>query len=155
MFAMAITSWRLQRKDHLTKEAYTIGPNNNDFEGHRPFIGFKSTSSYLLWFLSTKITHMSSVVVLCLLGYIEMFSSILTSTGLEINIHLLPFIILLVTVPVNWVLYEAYIGSKDSHSFAHACLSSVSACRSVKGHSKGRRSKARKTLSFPFQVPSP
>ncbi len=132
LFSLAITSWRLQRKDHLTKEAFGQTANNNSFmEGveHRPFIGYKSTLSYLLWFLSTKIIHIASVVALCLFTYIDMFSSTLTSTGFQINIHLLPLLLLIATVPINWILYEAYIGSKDSHSFAHACLSSVSACR--------------------------
>lgn len=121
-----ITSWRLQCKDYIAKDDSKINNNKVSYKGYK---SFPSGFTYLYWTLTSIVIYSGSLVILSLLGYIEMFSSYLMESGFELNIHLLPFMILLVPIPVNLVLYRTYIQNKDSHSFAHALLSSIAPCR--------------------------
>ena len=117
------TSWSLQAKDHLAKE---------ELEGSlvikTELKSFKQKSqilTHILWTLGTVIFYGGSIVLLSLLGYVEMFSSELMESGSTVNIHILPFLVLCSSVPINLILYKMFINNKDSFSFAHAILSSV------------------------------
>ena len=117
------TSWSLQAKDHLAKE---------ELEGSlvikTELKSFKQKSqilTHILWTLETVIFYGGSIVLLSLLGYVEMFSSELMESGSTVNIHILPFLVLCSSVPINLILYKMFINNKDSFSFAHAILSSV------------------------------
>ena len=66
-----------------------------------------------------------SVVTLALLAWIELFSGDMTSEGFSINIHILPFLILLLAVPINVALYLYYVRDDTTYKLANAALSSV------------------------------
>ena len=117
------TSWSLQAKDHLAKE---------ELEGSlviktelKSFKQWTQILTHILWTFWTVILHGGSIVLLSLLGYVEMFSSELMESGSSVNIHILPFLVLCSSVPINLILYKMFINNKDSFSFAHAILSSV------------------------------
>ena len=90
---------------------------------------FTSVFTHVVWTLSSIIVYSGSLVFLLLLAYIEMFSNYLMDTGFKVNIHLLPFLIILSNIPVNIILYKIFINNKDSFSLAHAILSPIKPCR--------------------------
>ena len=120
------TSWSLQAKDHLAKEELE-GPKT---ELKKFKLGWQMLT-HILWTFWTLVLYGGSIILLSLLGYIEMFSNELldATDDAKINIHILPFVILCSSVPVNLILYKIFINNKDSFSFAHAILSSVSPLR--------------------------
>ena len=129
-----ITSWRLQAKDHIAKEDATDSrnfttANNNLNDLKHTHHGFIQILTHFLWTSTTLVIYSGSLVLLSLLGYIEMFSSYLMESGFLIDVHLLPFLIIISAIPVNMVLHKIFINNKDSHSFAHGILSSISPCR--------------------------
>lgn len=108
-----MTSWRLERGDFGSKDL------------PHPKSTFQRGLTYFLWAGSSHIAHIFSVVALSILCWIEMFSSHLTSTGLTFNIHMLPFLILLASVPVNAFLHRHFVQEDNTYSWAHALLSAV------------------------------
>jgi hypothetical protein len=71
------------------------------------------------------VSQIFSVVTLALLAWIELFSGDMTSEGFSINIHILPFLILVLAVPVNIALYLYYVQDDTTYKLAHAALSAV------------------------------
>ena len=126
-----VTSWRLQAKDHIAKD--DADPrnylNNNQHEWKHSHQGFVPTLTHLLWTLTTLLIYSGSIVLLCLMGYIEMFSSYLMESGFFMDVHLLPFLIIVSVIPINMIMHKVFINNKDSHSFAHGILSSIYPCR--------------------------
>merc|ERR1719232_409050 len=58
-----------------------------------------------------------------------MFSSYLMESGFFMDVHLLPFLIIVSVIPINMIMHKVFINNKDSHSFAHGILSSIYPCR--------------------------
>ena len=119
------TSWNLQAKDHLAKEELELGSKTE----LKKFKFFWPILTHILWTFWTLVLYGGSIILLSLLGYIEMFSNELLEEETMINIHILPFVIICSSVPVNLILYKVFINNKDSFSFTHAILSSVSPLR--------------------------
>ena len=124
------TSWSLQAKDHLAKEELEGSPIKTELKS---FKQGTQILTHILWSFWTVIFFGGSIVLLSLLGYVEMFSNeLLSESGSSpINIHLLPFLVLCSSIPINLILYKVLINNKDSFSFAHAILSSVLPLRYV------------------------
>ena len=127
-----ITAWNLQAKDHIAKDelnhSSAIGNEDNNPVKHF-HQNFTNVFTHIVWTLSSIIVYSGSLVFLLLLAYIEMFSNYLMDTGFKVNIHLLPFLIILSNIPVNIILYKIFINNKDSFSLAHAILSPIKPCR--------------------------
>ena len=130
-----ITAWNLQAKDHIARDELNHSngaeatSNNVIIDKLHSHQNFQSVFTHVIWTLSSIIVYTGSLVFLLLLAYIEMFSSYLMDTGFKINIHLLPFIIILLNIPINIILYKLFINNKDSFSLAHSILSPIKPCR--------------------------
>ena len=120
-----ITAWMLQSKDHIAKTELSPSQNQNK-NFHQDW---KCILTFTLWTTSSFLIYSGSIVIMCLIGYIEMFSNYLTESGFRINVHLIPFLIILSNIPINIILYKLFINNKDSFSLAHAILSPVQPCR--------------------------
>ena len=116
-FSIIYSAWRLQRGDFHFKDLWAF----NYSLGER----IKQGVTFLLWFCTTKISQVFSVVTLALLAWIELFSGDMTQKGFSINVHILPFLILVVAVPVNIALYLYYVQDDTTYKLAHAVLSAV------------------------------
>ena len=125
-----ITAWNLQAKDHIAKDELNHSSANEDNNPVKHFHqNVTSVFTHVVWTLSSIVVYSGSLVFLLLLAYIEMFSNYLMDTGFKVNIHLLPFFIILSNIPVNIILYKIFINNKDSFSLAHAILSPIKPCR--------------------------
>jgi len=125
-----ITAWNLQAKDHIAKDELNHSSANEDNNPVKHFHqNVTSVFTHVVWTLSSIVVYSGSLVFLLLLAYIEMFSNYLMDTGFKVNIHLLPFLIILSNIPVNIILYKIFINNKDSFSLAHAILSPIKPCR--------------------------
>ena len=127
-----ITAWNLQAKDHIAKDElnHSSAIGNENINPVKHFHqNFTNVFTHVAWTLSSIIVYSGSLVFLLLLAYIEMFSNYLMDTGFKVNIHLLPFLIILSNIPVNIILYKIFINNKDSFSLAHAILSPIKPCR--------------------------
>ena len=127
-----ITAWNLQAKDHIAKDElnHSSAIGNENINPVKHFHqNFTNVFTHVAWTLSSITVYSGSLVFLLLLAYIEMFSNYLMDTGFKVNIHLLPFLIILSNIPVNIILYKIFINNKDSFSLAHAILSPIKPCR--------------------------
>lgn len=113
----------MQAKDHIAKAE--LNQEENDCHHQK----WPQIVTHVLWSLTSIIIYAGSLILMSLLGYIEMFSNSLMASGFQLNICLLPFLILLLNIPVNVVLYKLFINNKDSFSLAHAILSPIKPCR--------------------------
>ena len=117
------------KKPTIKFQVPSILVNNNQHEWKHSHQGFIPTLTHLLWTLTTLLIYSGSIVLLCLMGYIEMFSSYLMESGFFMDVHLLPFLIIVSVIPINMIMHKVFINNKDSHSFAHGILSSIYPCR--------------------------
>ena len=119
---LAFTSWRLHQKElnHL-KELSTKDTNVCSI---RSFISFQG------WFSTEILISVISSVALCMMTWVELFSGELLTeqVGLGVvktNVHIIPLLILLISIPINALLHAHYIDHRSPFSFAHGILSSV------------------------------
>ena len=90
-----------------------------------------SLSTYTAWFIIGIMAAVVSLVALCVLAWVEIFSvELLTEkVGLGIvqtnHVYILPIIIVLLPVPINSILYYAFFKNIDSFSYGQGLLSAV------------------------------
>ena len=73
-----------------------------------------------------QFTTLISLTVLCLIGWIEMFSnSILLPNLPPVNEFIVPIVILYVSFPINEIMHRKNVQEDDPYSRAHGTLSAV------------------------------
>ena len=89
--------------------------------------------SFQGWFSTEILISVISTVALCMMTWIELFSGELLTeqVGLGVvktNVHIIPLLILLISIPINALLHSHYMSEcslQSPFSFAHGILSSV------------------------------
>ena len=73
-----------------------------------------------------QFTTLLSLTVLCLIGWIEMFSNRILLPNLPpINEFVVPIVILYVSFPINEIMHRMNVQEDDPYSRAHGTLSAV------------------------------
>ena len=120
--SLAFTSWRLHQKELSDLRELVAG--KSEVCNIRSFMSFQS------WFSTEILISVISTVALCMMTWIELFSGELLTeqVGLGVvktNVHIIPLLILLISIPINAALHSHYTTHRSPFSFAHGILSSV------------------------------
>ena len=120
--SLGFTSWRLHQKELRNLENFNSGENK--VGTLRAFLSFQG------WFTTEIIISVISTVALCMMTWIELFSGELLTeqVGLGIvktNVHIIPLLILLLSIPINALLHAYYVDQRSPFSCAHGILSSI------------------------------
>ena len=126
--SLAFTSWRLHKKELTNLKNFATGENK--VCRVRSFISFQG------WFTTEIVISVISTVALCMMTWIELFSGELLTeqVGLGVvktNVHIIPLMILLLSIPINALLHANYVGQRSPFSCAHGILSAVFPSRYV------------------------
>ena len=127
--SLAFTSWRLHQKELKTLKNST--PGENKVGTLRTFLSFQC------WFTTEIVISVMSTVALCMMTWIELFSDELLTeqVGLGVvktNVHIIPLLILLLSIPINALLHAFYVEQRSPFSCAHGILSSIFPSRYIK-----------------------
>ena len=124
--SLAFTSWRLHQRE-LNQLRCLEYFEKIESCSIRAFMSFQG------WFSTEILISVISTVALCMMTWIELFSGELLTeqVGLGVvktNVHIIPLLILLISIPINALLHSHYIGDcklQTPFSCAHGILSSV------------------------------
>ena len=120
--SLTFTSWRLHQKE--LNDLKELSTEEAEVCKIRSFMSFQG------WFSTEILISVISTVALCMMTWIELFSGELLTeqVGLGVvktNVHIIPLLILLISIPINAVLHSHYTAQRSPFSFAHGILSSV------------------------------
>ena len=120
--SLSMTSWRLHQKELKYLKYFAAGENK--VSSYRSFITFEG------WFSTEIVISVISIVGLCMMTWIELFSGELLTeeVGLGIvrtNVHIIPLIILLLPIPINAILHGHYVAKFSPFICAQGILSAI------------------------------
>merc|ERR1719188_106915 len=122
----AYTTWKLGTLDHRVQQL----PRQGD-----TVLG---TFLWFSWFNTQWFTTLISLTVLCLIGWVEMFSNDILLDIPSINYFITPIVILYCSFPINQWLHAKNVQEDDPYSRAHGTLSAVFPARFLQRTSRGR-----------------